>query len=215
MGTPANAGFQDMSEGSIANLAIQDYEKFEEQRMEKNAWRVASQLAERIDGAPVLSDYIHAGVSERAEDSFFNGEYLSEYMKKSVKDRNDMPGSAYVSKILEFNEKHVKSGELHTEFLKGPWKGKDGSLCKHCVTDGPEEIAWTGPVTERIPRPIPDQSAVPEFKYLSVHTSSNNDENGKKSVPDDWQPRSNFKKLFEQWKFSINASDAITEFSSN
>ena len=87
-------------------------------------------------------------------------------------------------------------------------------MCKHCVTDGPEEIAWTGPVTERIPRPIPDQSAVPEFKYLSVHTSSNNDENGKKSVPDDWQPRSNFKKLFEQWKFSINASDAITEFSS-
>ena len=98
--------------------------------MEKNAWRVASQLAERIDGAPVLSDYIHASVSERAEDSFFNGEYLSEYMKKSVNNRNDMPGSAYISKILELNEKHVKSGELQTEFLKGPCKGKYGSLCK-------------------------------------------------------------------------------------
>ena len=32
---------------------------------------------ERIDGAPVLSDYIHASVSECAKDSFsFNGEYL-------------------------------------------------------------------------------------------------------------------------------------------
>ena len=41
------------------------------ERMEKNAWRVASELAERIDCAPVLSDYIHASVSERAEDSFF------------------------------------------------------------------------------------------------------------------------------------------------
>ncbi|CAH3104513.1 unnamed protein product, partial [Porites lobata] len=47
---------------------------------------------------------------------------------------------------------------------------------------------------------------------LSVHTSSNNDENGKKRIPDDWQPRSNIKKLFEQGKLSINASDAITEF---
>ena len=49
--------FQDMSEDSIANLTLQDYEKYEEQRMEKNAWRFARQLAQRIDGAPVLSDY--------------------------------------------------------------------------------------------------------------------------------------------------------------
>ena len=88
-------------------------------------------------------------------------------------------------------------------------------MCKYCcVTDGREEIPWTGPVTERIPRPIPDQSALPEFRYLSVHTFSNNDENGKKRVPDDWQPQSNIKKLFEPGKLSINASDAITEFSS-
>ena len=33
-----------MSQDSIANLALQDYEKYEEQRMEKNARRVASQL---------------------------------------------------------------------------------------------------------------------------------------------------------------------------
>ena len=141
---------------------------------------------------------------------FFNGEYLSEYMKKSVNNRNDVPGSAYIRKILEFNaEKHVESGELYAEFFKGSCKGKDGSLCKHCcVTDGPEEIARTGPATERIPRPIPDQSALPEFKYLSVHSSSNNDENGKKRIPND------VKKLFEQGKFSINALDAVTEFSS-
>ena len=33
-----------MSQDSIANLALQDYEEYEEQRMEKNARRVASQL---------------------------------------------------------------------------------------------------------------------------------------------------------------------------
>ena len=81
--------------------------------------------------------------------SFFNGEYLSEYMKKSVDNRIDMPGSAYIRKILKFNEKHAESGELCAEFLKGSCKEKDGSLCKHCcVTDGPEEITWTGPATE-------------------------------------------------------------------
>ena len=33
---------------------------------------------------------------------------------------------------------------------------------------------------------VPDQSVLPEFKYLSVHTSSNNDEIGKKRISDDW-----------------------------
>ena len=105
-------------------------------------------------------------------------------MKKSVNNRNDMPGSAYIHKILEFIEKHVESGELYAKFLKGSCKEKDGSLCKHCcVTDGPEEIAWTGPATERIPRPIPDQSALPEFKYLSIHTSSNIDKMARSVFP--------------------------------
>ena len=78
-----------------------------------------------------------------------------------------MPGSAEIHKILEFNEKHVESGELYAEFLKGSCKEKDGSLCKHCcVTDGPEEIAWTGPATERRRGPIPAQSAFPEVRYF-------------------------------------------------
>jgi hypothetical protein len=46
-------------------MSLQDYEIHEAQRMEKNAWRVANQLAERIDGAPVLSEFIHGCVSEK------------------------------------------------------------------------------------------------------------------------------------------------------
>ena len=69
--------FQDMSEDSIANLTLQDYEKYEEQRMEKNAWRFASQLAQRIDGAPVLSDYrtFTQAFQNVQKTLFFNGEY--------------------------------------------------------------------------------------------------------------------------------------------
>ena len=96
--------------------------------MESGIHGVESRIQECL-GFHYTGWYIHASVSERAEDSsFFNGEYLSEYMKKSVNNRGDMPGSAYIRKILEFNEKHVKSGELYAEFLKGSCKEKDGSV---------------------------------------------------------------------------------------
>ena len=56
--------------------------------------------------------------------------------------------------------------------------------------------------------------STPLYPIKIVCASSNIDENGKKRVPDDWQPRSNIKKLYEQGKLTIDASDAITEFSS-
>ena len=40
-------------------------------RLERNAWRVAHDIALRIDDAPVLPDYIKAFVTEREEEAFF------------------------------------------------------------------------------------------------------------------------------------------------
>ena len=39
--------------------------------MEKNAWYVCGQVAERIDDAPILKDYIKSKVSEPPEKLFF------------------------------------------------------------------------------------------------------------------------------------------------
>ena len=39
--------------------------------MERNAWRVAHDIALRIDNAPVLSDYIGAFVTETEEEASF------------------------------------------------------------------------------------------------------------------------------------------------
>ena len=39
--------------------------------MERNAWRVADDIALRIADAPVLSDYIRIFVTEREEEAFF------------------------------------------------------------------------------------------------------------------------------------------------
>ena len=83
---------------------------------------------------------------------------------------------------------------------------------------------------KEIPRPIPDQSAIPEFKYLSVHTSSNNDENDKKRISDNLSVHtSSNNDENDKKRISIGShdqilrsssskgscqSDAITEFSS-
>ena len=44
--------------------------------MEMNVWWVAKELACRIEGAPVFSEYIHSFVTEKPSDAFFlNREY--------------------------------------------------------------------------------------------------------------------------------------------
>ena len=47
--------------------------------MRKNAWKVANEVAARIDDAPVHSEYIKCLVSEKTDDGlFFNQELLKE-----------------------------------------------------------------------------------------------------------------------------------------
>ncbi|KAK3743389.1 hypothetical protein QZH41_011305, partial [Actinostola sp. cb2023] len=72
---------------------------------------------------------------------------------------------------------------------------------------------WIGPTMKQIPRPVPDHAALPEFHYKIVHATPLTDSDGNERVPDDWQPRCNIKKLFEQKKLSIDDTDAIQEFS--
>ena len=61
---------------------------------------------------------------------------------------------------------------------------------------------------ERIPRPVPDADALPEYHYMTVKNTPLTDNNGKDRLPDDWQPRSNIRTLFEQKKLSIEDTDA-------
>ena len=48
--------------------------------MERNVWYVCSQVAERIDDAPVLKEYIKSKVSEPPDELFFfDSVYLDNY----------------------------------------------------------------------------------------------------------------------------------------
>ena len=111
--------FEGLSEDEIASLSLEEYEKAEEERIERNAWKVANEIAARIDDAPVHSEYIKCFVAHKGEDGlFFNQDYLKEYMSKSGERKKDVPGAAYMKKIVSFRDTHYERGELYMEYLK-------------------------------------------------------------------------------------------------
>ena len=81
-------------------MSLQFYEEYEKKRMEKNAWYVCNQVAERIDDAPVLKEYINSKVSEPPDELFFfNSVYLDNYRGASERNKAQVPSAAYFRKI--------------------------------------------------------------------------------------------------------------------
>ena len=63
--------FEGMSEKDIKEMSLEEFELYEKNRMERNAWYVTTQLTKRIDDAPVLSEYIRAYTSQPKGDLFY------------------------------------------------------------------------------------------------------------------------------------------------
>ena len=53
-------------------------------------------------------------------------------------------------------------------------------------------------------------AATLEYNHMIIKNTPLTDSNGNDCLPDDWQPRSNIRTLFEQNKFSIEDTDAVT-----
>ena len=86
--------------------------------MEKNAWYVCNQVAERIDDAPVLKEYIKSKVSESPDELFFfNSVYLDNCRGASERNKAQVPGATYFRKIESFMKDHT-SVELFMEFCR-------------------------------------------------------------------------------------------------
>ena len=64
--------FDDLTDREVEEMTPNDFEKYEEDRTLKNAWRVAEIVRARVDDAPVLGDFISALLAEKmtAETSF-------------------------------------------------------------------------------------------------------------------------------------------------
>ena len=87
--------FEDLSEEEIKRMSLHSYEGYENKRMEKNAWYVCSQFAERIDDAPVLKYCIKSKVSEPPEELFFfNSGHLDRYRSALGRNKMEFPSVA-------------------------------------------------------------------------------------------------------------------------
>ena len=88
--------------------------------MEKNAWYVCGQVAERIDDARILKDYIKSKVSAEPPEElfFFSSSHLDRYRSASGRNKMEFPGAAYFRKIESFMEDNYIRGELFMEFCR-------------------------------------------------------------------------------------------------
>ena len=199
--------FEDLSEEEIKQLSLQSYEEYKKKRMEKNAWYVCSQVAERIDDTPVLKDYIKSKVSESPDELFFfNSVYLDNYRGASERNKEQAPGAAYFRKIESFMEDHYIRGELFMEFCRDACKEsreESSNLCSWCSNN-----RWVGPETERIPQPVPDSNNPGHFMDIYQTESTGR-------TPDDYLPRKCIKDLYEEHSDSIrNDQDTMKSFCS-
>ena len=105
--------------------------------MERNAWRVAHDIALRIDDAPVLSDYIF--IKDICNREGGGGFFIfqqdpdnHDYMKASESSKKHVPGYNYFAKIYGYINDHYDAGELYMEFVKGTCKVKKKQQCTSC-----------------------------------------------------------------------------------
>ena len=92
-----------MSEADIANLSVKETKSLEDERMEKNAWNVTHQLVDRLDGAPVLSEFIRSLPSLKSNRQFFfNKDRLKKFSAAPETTKMPLPGFYYFKKIFDF-----------------------------------------------------------------------------------------------------------------
>ena len=192
----------------ISDLSLQDYEELERQRMERNAWDITHQLVDRLDDAPVLLDFIRRFPSQKSEDLFFvDQNRIKRYTDAAQGIKQSLPGSSYYKKMFDFIDDRYDIGELNMEYKRELCVEKKGDICSFC-----RDTNWTGPEMNRIPRPWPDYTKLPECHYKHVEETPLITESDQQRAPDDFQPRANLKMAFENNTVSLNDMESIEDF---
>lgn len=104
--------------------------------------------------------------------------------------------------ILSSQIAFCEKGELYMEYRRMSCKERSGKLCKFCEKDE----TTSAPLPTR--RPYPDYGKLPSFHYLSWSVTPIDDRE-----PDDFQPRAQIKRLFEESELVSGDSEAIRRFS--
>ena len=178
--------------------------------MERNAWEVAKEVAERINHEPgPAGDFMQSFLTPKLDSQFFfNTQQLRQFVSSSVARQNDVPGSAYFKKITVFIQEHMEVGELYLEYIKGNCQEIKGNMCEFC-TKFPPSVECL----KRVPRPMPDESALPDLCYLPYDKTPTVKTSGSPRDVDDYQPRAQTRKKFEEGTLSLDDAESIAKFS--
>lgn len=197
--------FEGMSREEINALSLHEYEVLEEQRMKKNAWRAAADLAEQVDGEPAPNGFISCRVTPNESEQFlWDRDHLEKYISaKSETSKLTLPGSGYYSQLERFCQLHFQRGELYIEYVKGSCE-KNGELCDFCRE-------WNGPWTGCVPRPYPDYAHT-SFHYLMARETPTQDDAGNDRPVDDFQPRAQLKALYKENSISSSDEEKVKAF---
>ena len=197
--------FENMTAEEITSFSLKEYDDLEEKRWYDNAFSAAKELANWIDGAPVLSEYMQSMVAEPTDyHHYLFGDLLKDYNSATAMNKKaEVPGSGYIEKLLDFSDNHFHIGELYMEYIKGSCASEDsaGELCDFCV-----ETPWVGPKMDRIPCPYPDYSVLPEFHYKDVFDTPK----AGRTI-DDYNPRHALRQAFAQGE-SVDLDDFSQKF---
>ena len=90
------------------------------------------------------------------------------------------------------------------EYQKGSCLEVSGELCWHCKWND-----WIGPKCNRIPQPIPDPKN--PMHYLDVFSTPLVDGKGRIREADDWQPRVQITKAFNEGLVFLDNREGISE----
>ena len=92
-------------------MSLKEIEHLELKRMEFNAFKICDEEATRINDATGPGGYLKGFKATKANDMFFNDKtFLDLYLSKSDKEKQNVPGYAYYSKVKSFLNGHCQIG---------------------------------------------------------------------------------------------------------
>ena len=175
------------------------------ERMKNNAFHVAKEVAERVDGGVAPGGYIKSFVTLEEDKLFFwDKKYLTAFTER--KPSEVVPGQNYFSKVEEFTKLHAVVGEKYIEFIKFGCKDVHGDICIFCSDNG-----WNDIECSRIPEPMPDYKSE-RFAYLHVNKTPHEIDGIKREV-NDYNPRVQLQRMCQENTIKLGDSDKVEEFS--
>ena len=190
---------------NFALITTAELEEMELKRMKNNAFYVAKEVAERVDGDVAPGGYIKSFVTLQENKLFFwDKKYLAAFTERKLSEV--VPGHNYFSKIEEFTKLHVVVGEKYIEFIKFGCKDVHGDICKFCSVN-----SWNDIECCRIPEPMPDYNSE-KFAYLHANKTPHEIDGIKRKV-NDYNPRVQLQRMCQENTLKFGDSDKVEEFS--